>query len=624
MKVFLPVIETTLSEHDGIDFAWCAAVGESDVDRRIEAAILVKVDEETKDADALTSVPLLRKWLKEKLPTYMIPTRVHLLDEHPTKVTGKRVPQREAPKFFSNLQPLGSSDAPGGGAVATSPSLLTGDQQLVAAAWLKVLGDDIPPLQPTDSFFDLGGSLKFTQLASELKCFNSGTGDIAVSDLLGCPTLEEMTTYLLALGEGNGAAGAEAPVRTVPDFDTKAAADKYPFAYAAPEDPTQSTATIKEALESFNAKPTKVVLVTGSTGYVGAYATMSLASHPSVSKVYAVVRAKDVPSARQRLLDASAGKVLPGLADDWLDRVECICGDVGKPGMGLSEADQEMLTESVDAVLNAAAVVNMLKPYSALADVNVGGLRNVLDFCAVNHLPHLFTSTILPLEGEEPTGYRRSKEVGEELVLRAQVSTTAAVPSSVLQLGDIGMSNAAGSFLPGDDAVVVMLRACVELGAWPSVPSWALSVMTVDQCTDLLTSIIVNGSPADFTGEARETKGNLVAWDTMMGWCTTHLPLTPLPLDEWKQLMQTANASPSGSDGSRNVQRAELLLPGLVDEWHAEGLRMAKGEGQDQERLGMCGFVRVRRFLFCPALSPCPPAPSPLSGTYTNVHRTGP
>ena len=53
--------------------------------------------------------------------------------------------------------------------------------------------------------------------------------------------------------------------------------------------------------------------------------------------------------------------------------------------------------------------VNMLKRATDLAPTNVGGTAAVLSFAALAGAPVVFTSTVLPLEGAVPTGYRQSK-----------------------------------------------------------------------------------------------------------------------------------------------------------------------------------------------------------------------
>ena len=128
--------------------------------------------------------------------------------------------------------------------------------------------------------------------------------------------------------------------------------------------------------------------------------------------------------------------------DGYSKKVILVCGDVAKSLLGIASSEYEFLVSRVDVVVNAGAEVNMLKAYSALAAVNVGGTVNALEFAARACAKHVFTSTMLPLPGEEATGYRKSKEVAELLCLRAQ--TELGVPSAVLQLGDIGISTDEG------------------------------------------------------------------------------------------------------------------------------------------------------------------------------------
>ena len=59
--------------------------------------------------------------------------------------------------------------------------------------------------------------------------------------------------------------------------------------------------------------------------------------------------------------------------------------------------------------------VNMLKRATDLAPTNVGGTAAVLSFAALAGAPVVFTSTVLPLEGAVPTGYRQSKGAAEIL-----------------------------------------------------------------------------------------------------------------------------------------------------------------------------------------------------------------
>ena len=118
---------------------------------------------------------------------------------------------------------------------------------------------------------------------------------------------------------------------------------------------------------------------------------------------------------------------------------------------------------------------------------------------------------MLPLEGEAPTGYRLSKDAAEK-VLEAAARDVGAV-CCTLQIGDLGFARRKGATLPEDDALVVLLRACLRLNAAPSDVDWSASVIPVDDFAAKLAAMAfgkLDGAP--FDAAPREAKGDLVRW----------------------------------------------------------------------------------------------------------------
>jgi amino acid adenylation domain-containing protein len=129
-------------------------------------------------------IPLLRSFLQEKLPDYMVPSSFVLLDALPLTPTGK-VDRRALP-------------APG----TTRPELKedfvaprTPIEEILAGIWAEVLG--IEPVGIHDNFWELGGhSLLATQIISRLR--DALKVELSLNSLFAFPTLAELATHIQA------------------------------------------------------------------------------------------------------------------------------------------------------------------------------------------------------------------------------------------------------------------------------------------------------------------------------------------------------------------------------------------------------------------------------------------
>jgi thioester reductase-like protein len=571
-KVLPEMVEVELMKHPDIEVAWCAAVGSGtgdDTTSRLEAA--VRLSSESRLMQRVSDRSL-RSFMAGRVPAYMVPVVFRSLAPTVGKLSSGKARPSQVDLEARMLALPTLSDQTGDLQVA-----LPEQEARVAASWAKVLKLPVTSFAISDSFFDFGGSLTLFQLVEALNAdFGS---ELTVAAILASPTLDAMAALVFS-----DAAIAEA---TSKEFSPEAEAAKFPIVLplkgAAVLPAAISEAMSRMTLESYHALPRKVVLVTGCTGYVGAFVMESLARRHDVEAVVALVRAKDITSAAHRLRAICHKRTIDESADfeSWFAKVRPACGDVAQERLGLSEADYAGLAMSVHAVLHTAAEVNMLKSVQALSPVNVQGTSNVLALCALARLPMLITSTALPLEGAKPTGYRQSKEVAEELCLKARVDY--GVPSSVLQLGDIGIGlSASERDLPNEDAIVLILRACIEVGMIPCNQAWSVSIMPVNQCADMLARLMLDAPLDQMTSKARGVSGDLVQWDTLCEWMAPELPnLTPCKIEDWKaELAKVANFSPGAGT---SVKRALMLMPAMDHEFTAQERRRRTGKGADGE-----------------------------------------
>ena len=124
----------------------------------------------------------VRKYLKQKLPEYMIPSTLALLDELPLTPSGK-VDRRALPAPDQNRSELESVYQP--------PRTPT--EETLAAIWGEVLKLDKVGIH--DNFFDLGGhSLLATQIISRVR--GAFSIDLPLRHMFESPTVAEMAAII--------------------------------------------------------------------------------------------------------------------------------------------------------------------------------------------------------------------------------------------------------------------------------------------------------------------------------------------------------------------------------------------------------------------------------------------
>jgi thioester reductase-like protein len=121
------------------------------------------------------------------------------------------------------------------------------------------------------------------------------------------------------------------------------------------------------------------VLLTGGTGFIGPFLMKSLLEQTS-AKIHVLVRASDDDQGRQRLKAAmeSMGPCEAELMEMFEARVVPVCGDLGQPMLGLSQATWDGFAQSIDTVFHNGATVNYLFNYDTMRDANVLGTNEVL------------------------------------------------------------------------------------------------------------------------------------------------------------------------------------------------------------------------------------------------------
>jgi amino acid adenylation domain-containing protein/non-ribosomal peptide synthase protein (TIGR01720 family) len=174
-RVELGEIEAVLTAHPDIKDT-CVWVHQDATGKRLVAYVVPH--EDAKDLQPL----VLRAFLRQKLPEYMVPTVYIFLSEMPLtpngKIDRKALPSPDLSQFM------------GGDGIIP---LRTPEEELIASIWSGVLG--IKTIGASDNFFELGGhSLLATQIVARL------TGafgfDIPLKYIFEFPTVEQLAQRL--------------------------------------------------------------------------------------------------------------------------------------------------------------------------------------------------------------------------------------------------------------------------------------------------------------------------------------------------------------------------------------------------------------------------------------------
>jgi thioester reductase-like protein len=217
------------------------------------------------------------------------------------------------------------------------------------------------------------------------------------------------------------------------------------------------------------------VLLTGATGYLGAYLLTALLERSNAT-VVCLVRAAD-PQAGLARIQANLARY--ELAAD-ASRIEVLPGAIEEPQLGVDDATWQALARDIDVIVHSAANVNFMPSLDQIWPANVGGVLHLLRLAAHTRPKalHLASSYSVFNEAsyagvdrvmEEPligdgvgfrVGYPQSKWVAERVTdLACERGWSVATHRLGLLWGDArtGRSKA-------DDLMTQVVRACLVIG----------------------------------------------------------------------------------------------------------------------------------------------------------------
>jgi thioester reductase-like protein len=453
--VELGEVQAALAGLDGVDQAVVIAREDRPGDRRLVGYVTGTAD-----------LGAARASLAERLPAYMVPAAVVVMAGLPLTVNGKLdIRALPAPEY---------RDGDGYRAPATPV------EEILAGIYAQVLGLDRVGVD--ESFFDLGGD---SILAMRLTVAINTALDthLAVGTLFDTPSVRSLSQQLgkhagsdsFVAVHGHDATELHAADLTLDKFIDA------PTLGAAPALPAPSAEV-------------RTVLLTGATGFLGRYLALELLQQMEAvdGRLICLVRGESDEDARRRLdkiFDSGDPRLLAHFQELAADHLEVIAGDKGEPNLGLDARTWQRLAESVDLIVDSAAQVNAVLPYSALFGPNVAGTAELIRIALTTKLkPYAFVSTadvagriepsaftedadirvISPtrtIDGSLANGYGNSKWAGE--VLLREANDLCGLPVGVFRCAMILADTTYAGQLNASDTFTRMVLSVMATGIAP-------------------------------------------------------------------------------------------------------------------------------------------------------------
>ncbi|MGE0218678.1 carboxylic acid reductase, partial [Mycolicibacterium sp.] len=365
---------------------------------------------------------------------------------------------------------------------ATGPVLDT-----LGRAAAALLGTAVADLRPDAHFTDLGGD-SLSALSFANVCHDIFGVEVPVGVIVSPTTdLQTLASYIETERQRGGSRptfasvhGRDATEVHARDLTLDAFLDEHTLNEGATL-PGPATAV-------------RTVLLTGATGFLGRYLALEWLDRMALAggRLICLVRARDDAAARDRLdrtFDSGDPELLRRYRELAADHLEVIAGDKAEPDLGLDPQTWGRLAETVDLIVDPAALVNHVLPYSALFGPNVVGTAELIRLALTTRIkPVVYVSTIgvgagiapgafteegdirvisptRPVDDSYANGYSNSKWAGE--VLLREAHDRYALPVSVFRCDLIMADTSYAGQLNVPDMFTRLILSLVATGIAP-------------------------------------------------------------------------------------------------------------------------------------------------------------
>lgn len=412
---------------------------------------------------------ILKSYLSESLPFYMIPSFFIRLSSFPLTPNGK---------IDKKLLPIPK------GKKSDYVEPTTEVESLLCKIWMNLFNKD--KIGINDNFFEIGGdSLTAIKFQTEALKYNI---DINYGDIFSSPTIKE----LASLKSSNS------------------------FIIDSSYNYTNINKALSiNTLDNISSKPFpayhSAILLLGATGFLGAHILDNILTN-TTSKVYCLIRNKNQISNTERLrkiINYYFGDKYNKLFDK---RIIVVDGDITKKDLGLDSNCYKNIVKHISCVLNSAALVKHYGNINDFNNINIHGTKNVIDFCMKNNkkLYHISTISVSGLTKYniqktntcffKETNLYINQNLNNAYIytkFQAEISILEAIEqglnATILRLGNISNRYSDGKFQINfsDNAYLNRMKSFISMEMIPdNFINHAIDFSPVDFCADAIVKIV--------------------------------------------------------------------------------------------------------------------------------------
>lgn len=324
------------------------------------------------------------------------------------------------------------------------------------SVWEQTLA--VGDVEPGCSFFEAGGdSIRLVQLLSQIKEMTGVT--VAFDKFIGNPTLSNLTRLVEGVKEGPQEQDTGSDLLSEVNISEDVRSEDWEF-------------------------PAKLedILLTGSTGFLGAYLLKELLEQTEAT-IHCLVRASNTGDGFNRIQ-----KNLEKFSiwdQEFAKRIVPVIGDFSERKLGLSDDEYAKLSQRVQVIYHNGAAINFVFPYSALKSANVEGVKEILSFAVTGKTKPLhYVSTVAvfrtfeyrnlgPIQEGAPLlhwenliGYAQSKWIAEQIV---EMAKSRGVPVTIYRPGAISGDVKTWKFGSENDLTNLFLKGILDMGVGPAL-----------------------------------------------------------------------------------------------------------------------------------------------------------